>query len=95
MRRPGLGRRAGRGERRPPCFTSADKLCSWAGLTPRHYESDTLVRRGHVTKQGSKLLRRQSWTRPAQGDPQIAEDRARIEAHRGRNIAKSAAARKR
>ncbi|MFE3181124.1 transposase [Streptomyces violascens] len=46
------------------CFMSADKLCSWAGLTPRHDESDTLVRRGHVTKQGSKLLRRQSWTRP-------------------------------
>ncbi|MFD7162912.1 transposase [Streptomyces violascens] len=51
------------------CFTSADKLCSWAGLTPRHYESDTLVRRGHVTKQGSKLLRRSHGRDPAQGDP--------------------------
>lgn len=38
-------------------FTGPDKLCSWAGLTPRHYESDTVVRRGHVTKQGSKLVR--------------------------------------
>ncbi|MFF4138662.1 transposase [Streptomyces mirabilis] len=38
-------------------FPSADRLCSWSGLTPRHYESDTVARRGHVTKQGSKLVR--------------------------------------
>lgn len=38
-------------------FASADRLCSWAGLTPRHYESDTVVRRGYVTKQDSKLVR--------------------------------------
>ncbi|WP_371273045.1 transposase [Streptomyces sp. MUSC 14] len=76
-------------------FPCADRLCSWAGLTPRHYESDTVVRRGHVTKQGSKLVRwavveaiRRATT------SKIAEDRARIEARRGRNIAKVAAARK-
>ena len=33
------------------------RLCSWAGLTPQHRESDTVVRRGHITKQGSKLVR--------------------------------------
>ena len=33
------------------------KLCSWAGLTPRHRESDTKVRRGYVTKQGPRQLR--------------------------------------
>ena len=38
-------------------FRNAGQLCSWAGLTPRHRESDTKVARGHVTKQGSRLLR--------------------------------------
>ena len=38
-------------------FKTAAQLCSWAGLTPRHRESDTKVARGHVTKQGSRLLR--------------------------------------
>jgi transposase len=33
------------------------ELCSWAGLTPRHRESDTKVSRGHITKQGSRNLR--------------------------------------
>src|SRR6266849_521337 len=32
-------------------FKNAGQLCSWAGLTPRHRESDTKVARGHVTKQ--------------------------------------------
>ncbi|MET8647343.1 IS110 family transposase, partial [Streptomyces sp. NPDC004675] len=66
-------------------FASADRLCSWAGLTPRHYESDTTVRRGHVTKQGSKLVR---WAVveaiQRKTTPKITEDRARIEARRGR-----------
>jgi transposase len=38
-------------------FTDPAHLCSWAGLTPRHRESDTVVHRGHITKQGSKLVR--------------------------------------
>jgi transposase len=38
-------------------FANAARLCSWAGLTPRHRESDTKVARGHVTKQGSRRLR--------------------------------------
>ena len=38
-------------------FKNAAQLCSWAGLTPRHRESDTKVTRGHVTKQGSRMLR--------------------------------------
>jgi hypothetical protein len=33
-------------------FAAAPQLCSWAGLTPRHHESDTTVRRGPITKQG-------------------------------------------
>jgi transposase len=39
-------------------FRNAAQLCSQSGLTPRHRESGTKVARGHVTKQGSRLLRR-------------------------------------
>ena len=79
-------------------FRKAAQLCSWAGLTPRHYESDTKVIRGHVSKQGSRMLR---WAlceaiqhQPAGTRPRAARDA--IIARRGnqaRNIAKTAAAR--
>ena len=38
-------------------FPSAAHLCSWAGLTPKHRESDLKVHRGSVTKQGSRMVR--------------------------------------
>src|SRR5665647_798650 len=38
-------------------FASAPKLTCWAGLTPKHHESDTHVHRGRITKQGSRLVR--------------------------------------
>lgn len=38
-------------------FRSAPQLACWAGLTPKHRESDTHVHRGRVTKQGSRLVR--------------------------------------
>jgi len=77
-------------------FTDSAHLCSWAGLTPRHRESDTVVHRGHITKQGSKAVR---WAaiEAVQRHPttaKIAADKQRIEARRGKNIAKVAAARK-
>ena len=77
-------------------FAGPAHLCSWAGLTPTHRESDTVVRRGHITKQGSRLVR---WAavEAIQHQPdstKIARDRKRIEARRGKNIAKVAAARK-
>ena len=80
-------------------FKSAAQLCSWAGLTPRHRESDTKVTRGHVTKQGSRLLR---WAliEAIQRLPResvIGTAKDAIIARRGkeaRNIAKVAAARK-
>jgi transposase len=77
-------------------FTDAAHLCSWAGLTPRHRESDTVVHRGHITKQGSKAVR---WAaieavQRHPTTPKIAADKQRIEARRGKNIAKVAAARK-
>jgi transposase len=80
-------------------FRHPARLCSWAGLTPRHYESDTTVIRGRITKQGSPILR---WAlveavqhTPA-GTP-VRQARDAIIARRGpqaRNIAKVAAARK-
>ena len=77
-------------------FTDPAHLCSWAGLTPRHRESDTVVHRGHITKQGSKAVR---WAaiEAVQRHPTTAKifaDKQRIEARRGKNIAKVAAARK-
>lgn len=76
-------------------FASPAKLCCWAGLTPRHYESDTVVRRGHITKQGSRLVR---WAAiesiQRQTTSKIAADRERIGSRRGKNIGKVAAARK-
>ncbi|MCA1670910.1 MAG: IS110 family transposase [Actinobacteria bacterium] len=38
-------------------FPNPQALCSWAGLTPRHQESDTKVKRGRIAKQGSTLVR--------------------------------------
>src|ERR1700722_11084612 len=38
-------------------FPSARHLCSWAGMTPKLYESDTKSRSGKITKQGSTIVR--------------------------------------
>jgi len=76
-------------------FSRPEQLCAWAGLTPRHRESDIKVHRGRITKQGSKLVR---WAcvEAAQKSraPHLAQTRARIGARRGGNIAKVACARK-
>jgi hypothetical protein len=74
-------------------FSGSAQLASWAGLTPKHYESDTTVpkhfgHRGWITKQGSRLVR---WAavEAVQRVPrqtrlgQIREDVGR---RRGRNI---------
>jgi transposase len=77
-------------------FASPAHLTSWAGLTPKHRESDTVVRRGPITKQGSTLVR---WAavEAAQGARNagwLTDARTRIAARRGRNIATVAVARK-
>jgi transposase len=75
-------------------FARPQQLCSWAGMTPRHRESDTKVHRGRITKQGNQLVR---WAaveavqRVHYGP--IASKKARLTAKRGNNIAKVAAAR--
>jgi transposase len=77
-------------------FRNAAALCSWAGLTPRHRESDTVVHRGAVTKQGSRLVR---WaviegTVRYHGGPKLAADWRRIAERRGKHKATVAIARK-
>jgi transposase len=79
-------------------FPGSGQLCGWAGLTPRHRESGTKLSRGHVTKQGSRMLR---WAvteaiqrQPAGTRPRQVKDgiiaRCGVQA---RNTAKVAAAR--
>ena len=77
-------------------FPGPEALCSWAGLTPRHHESDVKVRRGHVTKQGSKLVRWAAIEAVAhiRGGPKLQADYHRIAARRGVHIARVAVARK-
>jgi transposase len=77
-------------------FTGPDKLCSWAGLTPRHRESDNTVRRGSITsrlglaplgadRSGAELPASAGW---------LVVNRARIDDRRAHNIATVAVARK-
>ena len=56
-------------------FDNAAQLACWAGLTPKHHESDTHVRRGRITKQGSRLVR---WA--------AVESVKRLGAHTGRRL---------
>jgi transposase len=76
-------------------FPGPQQLCSWAGMTPRHRESDTKVYRGRITKQGNHLVR---WAAVEAVQRlyggKIGAARARLTRTRGTNIAKVAAARK-
>lgn len=77
-------------------FPGPAQLCSWSGVTPKHHESDTTVRRGHITKQGSRLVR---WAaveavQNLPVDTKLRVDRDQIATRRGKGIGKVAAARK-
>jgi transposase len=79
-------------------FGTAEQLACWAGITPRHYESDRTVRRGHISKEGCALVR---WAAveavQRQCEPAVAKVREDLLARRGRearNTAKVAAGRK-
>ena len=77
-------------------FTSARHLCSWAGLTPTHKESDVTVHRGHITKQGSRLVRWaavEAVSRQRSATP-IRVHHRRVGERRGKQIGRVAAARK-
>lgn len=77
-------------------FGRPAQLCSWAGLTPRHHESDAKVRRGRITKQGSTPVRWaavEAATVP-RSNAWLKADKARIAERRGRKIATVAVARR-
>ena len=74
----------------------AEELTCWAGLTPKHHESDKHVHRGRITKQGSRLVR---WAaiESVQILPKtsvVGRIRDRVGDRRGRNIGVVAAARR-
>ena len=77
-------------------FTSARHLCSWAGLTPTHKESDVTVHRGHITKQGSRLVRWAAVEAVARQrtDTPIRRHHRNVGERRGTQIGRVAAARK-
>jgi len=77
-------------------FRNAEALTSWAGLAPRHRESDTKVVRGPITKAGSKLVR---WAAieavsGRRGGTKLRADFDAIAARRGKYKARAAVARK-
>jgi len=76
-------------------FDSPQRLCSWAGLTPKLRESDAHSHSGHITKQGSRLVR---WAAVEAVSNRYCEQwlaavKIRIAARRGVNIGRFAAAR--
>ena len=77
-------------------FSSADKLCAWAGLTPSEHSSADNIRRGHISKQGSRWLR---WVMVeaalhACRDVELRQLFVRIAQRRGTKIARVALARR-
>jgi transposase len=77
-------------------FETPDQLCSWAGLTPSERTSADNVRRGHISKQGSRWLR---WVMVeaaihALRDPELRQFCLRIARRRGPKIARVAVARR-
>ncbi|MHB8670802.1 MAG: IS110 family RNA-guided transposase [Acidimicrobiales bacterium] len=77
-------------------FSRPEQLASWAGMTPHHHESDTTVRRGRITKQGSRLVR---WAAVEaamlpRSHSWLKSDYRRIATRRGKKIAAVAVGRK-
>ena len=77
-------------------FPTARHLASWAGLTPRHRESDDKVVRGRITKQGSRLVR---WAaveaaQKLRGGHWLKTHYHHVAERRGKAIAKVAVARR-
>ena len=76
-------------------FDRPARLACWAGLTPKHHESDTTVHRGRITKQGSRLVR---WAaveavQRVPAHTRLGAVREQVGARRGRTIGVVAAAR--
>lgn len=78
-------------------FPSADKLCSYAGLVPSVYQSARTLRRGHITKEGNKLLRWimvEAAQKAGEHDPHLSRIYNKLTNRLGKNKAKVAIARK-
>jgi transposase len=77
-------------------FRTAPQLACWAGLTPKHHESDTHVHRGRITKQGSRLVRWAAVESVKTLSPRtpVGALKARVADRRGKNIGTVAAARR-
>ncbi|HET7386741.1 MAG TPA: transposase [Nocardioidaceae bacterium] len=77
-------------------FDNAHQLACWAGLTPKHHESDTHLHRGRITKQGSRLVR---WAavesvKTLGTGTVLGAYKKQVADRRGKNIGTVAAARK-
>ena len=77
-------------------FSTSDQLCSWAGLTPSEHTRADNVRRGHISKQGSRWVR---WVMVeaathALRDPELRQLFLRVAKRRGVKIARVAVARR-
>ncbi|MGD0322095.1 MAG: IS110 family transposase [Acidimicrobiales bacterium] len=77
-------------------FSSPERLCSWAGLTPKHRESDLTKFQGDITKQGNKLVR---WAAIEaisgyRGGAKLRADYERIAERRGKYRPRAAVAHK-
>jgi transposase len=77
-------------------FRIASQLACWAGLTPKHHESDTKVHRGRITKQGSRLVRWAAVESVKRLGPThvVGAYKKQVADRRGKNIGTVAAARK-
>jgi transposase len=78
-------------------FPNASKLCSYAGLVPSVYQSARTLRRGHITKEGNKLLRWilvEAAQKASEHDQHLSSLYLRLKPRLGRNKAIVAIARK-
>lgn len=78
-------------------FKSPKHLCSYAGIVPSVYQSGNTVRRGSITKHGSRLLRWvliQAAHRAVVSDPHLSRLYKHLEKKKGSNKAIVAIARK-
>jgi transposase len=77
-------------------FRTASQVACWAGLTPKHHESDTHVHRGRITKQGSRLVRWAAVESVKALGPRtvVGAYKKRVADRRGKNVGTVAAARK-
>ena len=78
-------------------FRRPEELCSWAGLTPTERSSAEHIRRGHISKQGSRWLRWmmvEAATNRCTHDPHLRAFEIGIARRRGPKIARVALARR-